>query len=91
MKLTVVDLLMLFAVGWASGLATWTTAEHFKKNTSFSVGECVRELGHSMIEKIITVNSEGAIETEYPDKFRPGENRMSAYTTTIRLMKVSCQ
>lgn len=56
------------------------------------VGDCVRELGHSAIEKVIAKSDYGAIETQYINKVT---NRISTEVygkqQQEKLIKVKCQ
>lgn len=55
----------------------------------FKVGECVRDLGHEVVETITYVTDGGAIETKWPNTYSNGFSSY-VYDNGNRLVKVSC-
>lgn len=85
--ITVIALVVGFFLGTTTGINRTES-----KNNNFAVGDCIRELGDSKYKTIITITSDGFIETEYEvqyfDDASGNKYRLDVYPDGDSLLKV---
>lgn len=80
--------LALLGLGVLIGVILSMSVILYDRQDTFSVGDCVRELGHSTIERITFISNK-SIETEYKSY---GQTHLEVYSKIYKeLIKVKCE